>query len=888
MKELEKTYNPKETEQKIYSFWEQNNFFKPDANSEKPAFSLVIPPPNVTGVLHMGHALDGTIQDILVRYKRMKGFETLWLPGTDHAGIATQNVVEKQLQKEGKSRHDIGREKFVEITWKWANKHRSRILNQFKRLGASFDLSRERFTLDEGCSRAVKEVFVKLYNDGLIYKGSYIVNWCPRCRSAISDIETEYVAEKGNLWEISYPFKDEFGAIVIATTRPETMFGDVAIAVNPEDRRFNHMIGKKVVIPVSGREIPIIADEGVEIDFGTGALKITPAHDPNDYEIGKKHGFSPIWIMEENGKMSDNEYVPYELKGLDRYEAREKALEILKERGQLVRVKPHDHSVGHCQRCHSSIEPYLSEQWFVKMNPLAENPIKAVQKKELIFTPERWSKIYLDWMVNVRDWCISRQLWWGHQIPAYYCQDCEEIMVSVETPKKCAKCEGVNIKQDSDVLDTWFSSALWPFSTMGWPNVQSPDFKKFYPTTTLVTGFDIIFFWVARMVVMGYKFTDQSPFKHVYIHGLIRDEKGQKMSKSKGNTIDPVSVIDKYGSDALRFTLTSLITYGGQDIKLSDERFEYGRNFANKIWNASRFALMNLEGCDDNRIDMISLTIADRWILHKYSEVNKQVDENLELFKFGEVAHLLYEFFWNTYCDWYVEIAKIQLQNPQMKMNTQRILKYILERTLRLMHPIIPHLTEEIWQLIPGKTFKDDKISIMQTDFPVYDPSFKNKAADRKINKAIETIKALRNLRQSFDISLSAKINIKIFCASMEDREDFELTEFYIKAMAKVDRVLMEFSIPKGVPPRSVTAMVGKSLIVVSLEGLIDLDKEIARQTKKLETILKEKKALNGRIDSPQFLKNAPKEIIAKTKARISEIEEQTKSIKNLLKSLGN
>ena len=563
MKELDKTYNPKETEQKIYKFWEDNSCCKADANSDKPPFSLVIPPPNVTGVLHMGHALDGTIQDILVRYKRMKGFETLWLPGTDHAGIATQNVVEKKLRKEGKSRHDIGREKFLEITWDWANKHRSRILNQFKRLGASFDLSRERFTLDAGCSRAVKEVFVKLYDEGLIYKGSYIVNWCPRCRSAISDIETEYKEEKGHLWEISYPFKDDFGAIVIATTRPETMFGDVAIAVNPQDARFSHMIGKKVVIPISGREIPVIADEGVEIGFGTGALKITPAHDPNDYEIGKKHGFSPIWIMDENGNMSDNEFVPYELKGLDRYEARKKAQDLLKERGQLIRIRPHEHSVGHCQRCSSTIEPYLSEQWFVKMVPLAEKPIKAIGREELNFVPERWTKIYLDWMTGVRDWCISRQLWWGHQIPAYYCQDCDELMVAVEKPEKCTKCESLNIKQDSDVLDTWFSSALWPFSTMGWPNTQSPDFKKFYPTSTLVTGFDIIFFWVSRMVVMGYKFTKQSPFKHVYIHGLIRDEKGQKMSKSRGNTIDPVSVIDKYGSDALRFTLTSLITYGG-------------------------------------------------------------------------------------------------------------------------------------------------------------------------------------------------------------------------------------------------------------------------------------------------------------------------------------
>ncbi|NLF82483.1 MAG: valine--tRNA ligase, partial [Candidatus Gastranaerophilales bacterium] len=658
MKELEKTYNPEQTEKKIYKFWENSGYFKADANSDKPPFSIVIPPPNVTGVLHMGHALDGTLQDILTRYKRMQGYEALWLPGTDHAGIATQNVVEKQLREEGKTRHDLGREKFLEVTWDWANSHRSRILNQFKRLGASFDLSRERFTLDEGCSAAVKKVFVDLYNEGLIYKGKYIVNWCPRCKSAISDIETEYIEENGHLWEIAYPFKNEFGAVVVATTRPETMFGDVAIAINPNDRRFSHLIGKTVVIPMSGREIPIISDEAVEIGFGTGALKITPAHDPNDYEVGKRHGFAPIWVLDEDGKMCDNEYVPQELRGLDRYAAREKVLAQLKLQGELVRAKEHTHAVGHCQRCNSTIEPYLSEQWFVKMPVLAERAINAIQENELTFIPERWTKIYLDWMTNVRDWCISRQLWWGHQIPAYYCKSCGKMMVAEKMPEKCDKCGKTDIEQETDVLDTWFSSGLWPFSTMGWPNTDSADFKKFYPTSVLVTGFDIIFFWVARMVAMGYKFTDKSPFRYVYIHGLIRDEKGQKMSKSRGNTIDPVDIIDKYGSDALRFVLTNLVTYGGQDIKLSDERFEYGRNFANKIWNASRFVLMNLEGCDDSMIDMTNLTIADRWILHKYAELNKQVVENMEAFRFGEVSQLIYEFFWNTYCDWYLEIAK--------------------------------------------------------------------------------------------------------------------------------------------------------------------------------------------------------------------------------------
>ncbi|HSA07088.1 MAG TPA: valine--tRNA ligase [Candidatus Gastranaerophilales bacterium] len=886
MKELEKTYNPTEIEDTIYSFWEKNRLFIANANSQKPPFSIVIPPPNVTGVLHMGHALDGTLQDILVRYKRMKGFETLWLPGTDHAGIATQNVIEKKLRKEGKTRHDLGREKFVELTWDWANKCRSRILNQFKRLGASFDLTRERFTLDEGCSQAVREVFVNLYNEGLIYKGKYIVNWCTRCRSAISDIETEYLEEKGHLWEIAYPLKNEYGAIVIATTRPETMFGDVAVAVHPEDTRYTHMIGKTVVIPLSGKEIPVIADEAVEIGFGTGALKITPAHDPNDYEIAKRHGFSPVWIMDEDGKMSDTKDVPFEIRGLDRDEARVKIVEILKVQGQLVRIKPHDHSVGHCQRCSSTIEPYLSEQWFVKMKPLSEKPISAIARKSLVFMPERWEKIYLDWMHNVRDWCISRQLWWGHQIPAYYCQACNNIMVSVEAPEKCSACNSKELHQDSDVLDTWFSSALWPFSTMGWPNKEKQDYKKFYPTSALVTGFDIIFFWVARMVVMGYKFTGKSPFKHVYIHGLIRDEKGQKMSKSKGNTIDPVEIIDKYGADALRFTLTSLVTYGGQDIKVSDERFEYGRNFANKIWNASRFVLMNLEGCDDNLIDMASMTIADKWILHKYSEVNRLINENYETFRFGESAQLLYEFFWSVFCDWYLEIAKIQIQNPRNKLNTQRILKYVLERTLRLLHPIMPYLTEQIWQLIPGSCCKGQKVSLMITEFPVYDPSLKNSVAERKINKAIETIKALRNIRQSFNISPSDSVNIRLFCANMEDREDFDLVEFYIKSLAKVERIVKEYSLPKEIPARSATAMIGNSMLVVSLEGLIDLNKETERQTKTLENLFKEEQGLKARINSPQFLENAPKEVIVQTKERLKEIEQQLKSVKSLLKSL--
>jgi valyl-tRNA synthetase len=886
LQDLPKAYSPKDVEEKIYKFWEDNECFKADANSQKEPFSIVIPPPNVTGVLHMGHALDGTLQDILTRYKKMCGYEALWLPGTDHAGIATQNVVEKELRKDGVSRHDIGREEFLDITWEWANRHKSHILGQFKRLGASFDLSRERFTLDEGCSKAVKEVFVNLYNKGLIYKGKYIVNWCPRCMSAISDIETDYVTEQGHLWEISYPFKDSYGALVVATTRPETMFGDVAVAVNPNDPKYQDLIGKEVVVPIIGRAIPVIADEAVEMGFGTGALKITPAHDPNDYEIAKRHGLSPIWIMDEEGKLLTDESVPYELRGMERYAAREKTLELLKIRGEFIRAIPHEHNVGHCQRCSETIEPLLSEQWFVKMPELSERPIKAIETGELSFIPERWTKIYLDWMKNLRDWCISRQLWWGHQIPAYYCDDCGKMIVAAEKPETCPQCDGKNFTQDTDVLDTWFSSALWPFSTMGWPDTESPDLKKFYPTSVLVTGFDIIFFWVARMVVMGYEFTDKAPFKDVYIHGLIRDEKGQKMSKSKGNTIDPVEIIDKYGSDALRFTLTSLVTYGGQDIKVSDERFEYGRNFANKIWNASRFVLMNLEGVDDAVINMSALTMADRWILHRLNETIKESSKLLDSYRFGENAQLLYEFFWNYYCDWYVEVAKIQMHDESTKLNTQRILRCVLETTLRLLHPTMPHITEEIWQLIPGQNWKSGLKSIMQTSFPEYNNGLKDEISEVKFNAAIDAIKSIRNIRQSFNIPVSASIHTTIYCEDMEHKETFELVKTYVKTFAKVDMLYIKYGIPKEMPAQSASMMLGSSLIVVPLEGLIDLDKEIQRQNKKLEALLKEKASLDGRMNSPKFVESAPQAVIEQTKNRITEIEQQTEAIQELLKSL--
>ena len=877
IEDLPTVYDPKATEESIYKFWEEGGFFKADAKSDKPPYSIVIPPPNVTGVLHMGHALDETLQDILTRYHRMSGFETLWLPGTDHAGIATQNVVEKKLREKGLSRYDLGREKFLEETWKWANQHKSAILDQCKRLGASFDRSRERFTFDEGCSKAVKEVFVRLYEKGLIYKGKYIVNWCPRCKSAISDVETEYVTEQGHMWEISYPLKGESGAIIVATTRPETIFGDVAIAVHPTDYKYSELIGKTVVIPLTGREIPIIADEYVDKNFGTGAVKITPAHDPNDYEVGKRHNLKPIWVIDEEGRMKACGEVPPELHGLDRYEAREKIIGMLSYKNFLLRTRDHEHNVGKCQRCGTTIEPLLSEQWFVKMEPLAKEAIAAVNDGRIKFVPERWEKNYLNWMENIRDWCISRQLWWGHQIPAYYHKQTGEMVVARENP------DPENYTQDPDVLDTWFSSGLWPFSTMGWPNTDSEDFKKFYPTTTLVTGFDIIFFWVARMITMGLEFTGKAPFSTVYIHGLIRDEKGQKMSKSKGNTIDPVEIIDKYGSDALRFTMTSLCTYGGQDIKISDERFEYGRNFANKIWNASRFVLMNLSGVDNKDIDFDNLTIADKWILNELNNTAKLINENIQTFRIGETAHILYDFFWNKYCDWYVEIAKIQLQDEALKLNTQRVLRYVLDMSLRMLHPIMPHITERVWQLIPKET---DVKALIVAEFPTFSERLEFAKEAEEMELVFETIKSLRNLRQGFNIAMSVKFDIEIR-ADKKEEPIFKAIEAYIKRLARVENISYGNNTDET-PKKSATAVVWASKIIVPLENLIDFNEEIARQQKKLDKLTAEKKSLSGRVNNPKFVANAPQELIKQTKERIEEITLQEKTIEQLINSLKN
>ncbi len=875
IEDLPTVYDAKSTEEKMYKFWEDGEYFKANAKSNKPPFTIVIPPPNVTGVLHMGHALDETLQDILTRYHRMSGYEALWIPGTDHAGLATQNVVEKQLAKQGLTRHDLGREKFLEKTWEWTNEHKSRILDQMKKLGASFDRSRERFTFDKGCSDAVKEVFVTLYNKGLIYKGAYIVNWCPRCQSAISDIETEYETEQGHLWEISYPLVNEPGAIIVDTTRPETMFGDVAIAVHPDDKKYSELIGKNVLIPLTNRIIPIIADEYVDKSFGTGAVKITPAHDPNDFEVGNRHGFKPIWVIDEEGKMKSCAEVPPEYQGLDRYEARKKVVEMLSYNNFLLRVKNHEHNVGKCQRCNTTIEPLLSEQWFVKMAPLAKEAIAAVKDGRINFIPERWTKNYLGWMENIRDWCISRQIWWGHQIPAYYHKETGEMVVAKENP------DPNMYVQESDCLDTWFSSGLWPFSTMGFPNSETDDFKKFYPTSVLVTGFDIIFFWVARMITMGLEFTGKAPFKDVYIHGLIRDEKGQKMSKSKGNTIDPVEIIDKYGCDALRFTMTSLCTYGGQDIKISDERFEYGRNFANKLWNASRFVLMNLEGVDDKPIDKDKLTLVDKWILNQLNETAKLVNENMKEYRIGEIAHTLYDFFRSEYCDWYVEIAKIQLQDSELKLNTQRVLRYVLDMSLRMLHPIMPHITEYVWQLMQGKK---ETSALIIAEYPIYKDELSYSKEAEEMKMVFDTITSLRNVRQSFNISTSATVDVEIRAEGRE-KEIFNSIESYIHRLAKVNNITYE-NPDAPIPPKSATAVVSTSKLIVPLADLIDLDAEVKRQEKKLEKLTNEKNSLQGRMKNEKFVANAPKELVEQTNARIEEITAQEDVIKKLIESL--
>lgn len=892
---LSKTFEPKDVESRTYAFWEENHLFKPEVHPEAAQkFSLVIPPPNVTGVLHMGHALDCTIQDILVRWHRMLGDKTLWMPGMDHAGIATQNVVERNLRNEDKpGKDEMGREAFVDLVWEWANARKVDIAGQFKRLGISPDWERQRFTLDAGLSKAVRHAFVHLYDKGLISQGTYIVNWCPRCVSAISDIETDFVDEESHLWEISYPLASGEANLVVATTRPETMYGDVAVAVNPNDTRYKKYIGQNVRLPLTNREIPIIADEYVDMEFGTGALKITPAHDPNDFKIAQQHGLDPVWVIDERGRLKEEAYIPEEIRGLERFDARQRTEALLEQQGFLVRKREHNHRVGHCQRCQTTIEPLLSKQWFVKTKPLAERCLQSLDAGEIKFMPERWTKDYTRWLSDIQDWCISRQLWWGHQIPAWHCGQCRGVTVPLEDPTQCVHCGSSEITQDTDVLDTWFSSGLWPFSTMGWPDTNAADFKDFYPTNVLVTGFDIIFFWVARMTMFGLELTGKSPFNTVYIHGLIRDEKGQKMSKSKGNTVDPVELIDEVGCDGFRFGLTSLITYGGQDIKLSKDKIDQGRLFANKLWNASRFVLMNIlpeegEVVDSQPIDLTQLSLMDRWILSRYNTAVREANRLLSEYKFGDLADMLYEFVWNGFCDWYVEYAKKQMQDPALRANTQRILLHVLSGSVRLLHPIMPYITEEIYQKLPHQNLTDKALnSVMIAPFPLADEALIDEGISQRIDYVLEVVRSLRNIRQQYTVPHPQPISATIITTEAQEREAIETGRGILNHFIKLETLDVQDTV-NGKTEHAAVNVVGHSRIVVPLEGLIDIGQELDRLRKKMTTLIKEQEQLYKMMSNFDFLERAPVDVVEKNKARLQEVNKQLSALEEQLASLSH
>ncbi|WP_126993560.1 valine--tRNA ligase [Thermosipho globiformans] len=860
--EIGTRYDPANIETKWYKFWLEKGYFTP--KKDGPKYSIVIPPPNITGKIHMGHALNITLQDILVRFKRMNGFKTLWVPGEDHAGIATQTAVEKAIEKEGKKREELGREKFLEIVWDWANTYRNTIKNQIMAIGASVDWTRERFTLDEGLSKAVKKVFVSLYKKGLIYKGKYIVNWCPRCKTVLSDEEVEYEEHDGKLYYIKYPFADGNGEIIIATTRPETMLGDTAIAVSPSDERYKELIGKEVIVPLVGRKIKIIADMHADPEFGTGALKVTPAHDPNDYLIGQRHNLEFINIFNDDMTINEN---GGKYKGLDRYQAREKIVEDLEKEGYLVKIEDIKHSVGHCYRCNTVIEPMLMDQWFVKMKPLAEKAIEAVEKGEVKFYPDRWKKVYLNWMYEIRDWCISRQLWWGHRIPIWYCQDCGHINVSEEEVKKCEKCGSTNLKQEEDVLDTWFSSALWPFSTLGWPENTS-DLKEFYPTDVLVTGFDIIFFWVARMVMMGYEFMGEKPFSDVYIHQLVRDKFGRKMSKSLGNGIDPLEVIQEYGADPMRFTL-ALLAAQGRDIKLDIKNIDTSKKFANKIWNATRFIIMNLE--DYKEVPLENLNLSDKWILSRLQKTINNVTNAIEQYEFNLAAREIYNFFWDEFCDWYIEVSKPRLKTEEKHL-VQNVLVTVLDNSLKLLHPFMPFITEELWQKLP---ISEESITV--SEWPKVNDELIDNSSEKRFSLLMNIIKGIRNVKAEINIPQSQKVNIT-------SNHDFtEEEKLYIRTLGNVENI----KISNQKPEKSASAFVNNELeVYVELGNLIDIETEINRLNKKIEKLEKDAQKFRAKLSNKKFLEGAPEEIVEEAKEKLANIEEQIKKIKNIISSL--
>ena len=874
---LSTTYNPKEVEDKWYKYWEDNKCFHAEVETDKKPFTIVMPPPNVTGALHMGHALDNALQDILIRWKRMQGFNALWIPGTDHAGIATQAKVEEAIKQEGLSKYELGREKFLDRVWDWKHQYGNRITNQLRKLGTSCDWGRERFTMDEGCSEAVQEVFVELYNKGLIYQGNYIVNWCPKCQTTISDIEVEHAEKPGNFYHVKYQVKDSQEALIVATTRPETMLGDVAVAVHPEDDRYKHLIGKTVILPIAEREIPVIGDEYVEREFGTGVLKITPGHDPNDFEIGKRHNLPEINVLNNDGTINE---LGGKYEGLDRYECRDQIVKELDAHGYLIEIQDHPHSVGHCYRCATVVEPMISKQWFVRMQPLAEPAIEVVKSGELKFVPERFTKVYLGWLENIRDWCISRQLWWGHRIPVWYCEECQEIICAKEEPKTCTKCGSEKLVQDPDVLDTWFSSGLWPFSTLGWPE-ETPELKHFYPTSVLVTGRDIIFFWVARMIFTALEFKGEVPFKEVFIHGLVLDSQGRKMSKSLGNGVDPLEVIDEYGADTLRFMLITGNT-PGNDLRFHFERLEGSRNFANKIWNAARFMLMNLQDFDPKGVEP-SYTLADQWILSRYNKTVKEVTEALESYELGEAGRLLYDFIWNELCDWYIEMVKPRLygrETEESKQTAQYVLWYVLENSMKLLHPFMPFITEEIWQHLPheGQT-------IMLAKWPEVDNRYNFTEAEKQMELIMETIKGIRNIRGEMNVPPGKKADI-IFSANNEEAyQAIAAGMDYVKSLAQGEQITLELKLAEK-PDQAAVAVTRGGEVFIPLSGLIDLDKEMARLNKEIKNLDKELSRITGKLNNRGFLEKAPQDVIAKEKAKQGEFNQMKAAIMEQIKTL--
>ena len=879
MENLPKNYDPNKVEDKWYDYWMENDLFRAEVDRSKEPFSIVMPPPNVTGQLHMGHALDNTLQDILTRWKRMKGFASLWLPGTDHASIATEVKVVNKLRNEGIDKDKLGREGFLEKAWEWKDEYGNRITNQLKKMGSSCDWSRERFTMDEGCSKAVTEVFIQLYEKGLIYQGDYIVNWCPSCQTTLSDVEVEHEEHEGKLYYIKYPIKDSDDYITVATTRPETMLGDTAIAVNPSDERYKDLIGKTVILPLMEREIPVIADPFVDSDFGTGMVKVTPAHDPNDFDMGERNDLEVVKVIDEDANMTD---ITGKYAGMDRYECREEVIKDLDEENLLVKIDSHEHSVGQCYRCDTVIEPLVSKQWFVKMEPLAEPAIKAVKEGDIKFIPERFSKVYLNWMENIKDWCISRQLWWGHRIPVWYCQDCEEVNVSREEPTECTNCGSSNLKQDEDVLDTWFSSALWPFSTLGWPE-ETEELDFFYPTDVLVTGRDIIFFWVARMIFMGLEFMDEVPFDDVYVHGLIRDAQGRKMSKSLGNGIDPIEVIEEFGADALRFTLITGNT-PGNDMRFREERLEASRNFANKIWNASRFILMNLEDFDYAEIDKedLKLNLADKWMLSRTNEVTKKIDKAMERYSFGEMSKTLYDFIWNEYCDWYIEILKerfYQDKDLAAKKTAQYMGLNILGNILKLLHPVMPMITEEIWQKLPIS-----EQSIMITSWPEYNEEELDKNAEEKMDLIMSVIKAVRNIRNEMKVDPGRKIEA-ILLADNKKEQILKEGESYLKNLASIEDLTITTKLEDRPQPAS-TAIVEGVEVILPLEGMVDIEKELDRLKKELEDVKYEIERAKGKLANEGFVNNAPEELVEGEREKVEEYKEKKEKLMERIEQL--